>query len=129
MNVEIKRQDWTDFFESVSMRRYEWTTKVEVINPDIGDQTLTEGLPLNGMTVEAKGDQISIEISVGENTQAHQTHSIKNPMRVIFLAAADKEDDVIDIEEEDGTKTLITFLEPMSIEVGFAEVDVATATL
>lgn len=129
MNVEIKKQDWTDFFKSVGMRRYEWTTKIEVMNPEIGDQTLTEGLPLNGMTVETKGDQISIDISVGENTQAHQTHSIKNPMRVMFLATADKEDDVIDIEEEDGTKTLITFLEPMRIEVGFAEVDVATATL
>jgi hypothetical protein len=127
MNVEIKKQDWTDFFEAVSMRRYKWITKIEVLNPEIGDQTLTEGLPLNGMTAETKGDQISIDLSVGENTRVHQTHRIKNPLRVVFLAAPHKEGDVIDIEEADGTKTLITFIEPMGIIVGFGEAEVAAA--
>ena len=125
MNVDIKKQDWTDFFEAVSMRRYKWTARIEVINPEIGDQTLTDGLPLNGITAEAKDDQISIDISVGENTHAHQTHKIRNPTRVLFLAAPDKEDEVIDIEEADGTKTLITFIEPMGIIVGFVEAEVA----
>lgn len=125
MNYEIKRENWADFFESLSKRRYEWKTRIEVLNPEIGDQTLAEGLPLNGVTVETKGDRVTIDVSVGKSTDAHQTHNIKNPSRVAFLAAADKHQDVIDIEEEDGTKTLISFIEPMGILIGYMEVEIA----
>lgn len=125
MNYEIKKENWADFFESLSKRRYEWKTRIEVLNPELGDQTLTEGLPLNGVTVETKGDRTSIDVSVGENTDAHQTHNIKNPSRVAILAAADNQGDVIDIEEEDGTKTLITFVEPMGILIGYIETEIA----
>ena len=128
MNFEIKKEDWANFFESLSKRRYEWKTKVEVLNSELGDQVLTDGLPLNGVTVEINGERISIDISVGENTDAHQTHNILNPVRVVFLAAEANHGDVIDIEEGDGTKTLITFIEPMGLLFGYTELEmVATA--
>ena len=128
MNFEIVKDDWALFFESLGKRRYEWTTKVEVLKSEMGDQVLTEGLPLNGMTVEKRGDRISIDISVGENTEAHQTHNIENPVRVAFLPAETNHGDVLDIEEEDGTKTLITFIEPMGILVGYEKAEmIATA--
>ena len=123
MNYEIKRDDWAKFFEALGRRRYEWKTRIEVLNSEMGDQVLTDGLRLNGITVETKGDRTSIDISVGENAESHQTHNIQNPTRVAFLAAADNHGDVIDIEEDDGTKTLITFIEPMGIIVGYTEVD------
>lgn len=125
MNYEIKRENWADFFESLSKRRYEWKTRIEIMNPEMGDQTLTDGLPLNGVTVETRGDSTAIDISVGGNTDAHQTHHIKNPWRVAFLAAAAGQGDVIDLEEEDGTKTLITFIEPMSLLIGYTQIDIA----
>jgi hypothetical protein len=127
MNFEIKRENWADFFETLSRRRYEWKARIEVLNPEMGDQTLTEGLPLNGVTVETKGDRTSIDISVGQNIDAHETHNIKNPTRVAFLAGADVHGDVIDIEEEDGTKTLITFIEPMGILIGYIETEIAAS--
>ena len=128
MNFEIKKENWADFFESLNKRRYEWKTRIEILNAEIGDQTLTEGLPLNGITVETKGDRTSIDISVGENTEAHQTHTINNPSSVAFLAGVDTHGDVIDIEEDDGTKTLITFIEPMGILIGYIETQIAVTT-
>lgn len=125
MNLEVKKENWTDFFESLSKRRYEWKTRIEILRSDIGDQILTEGLPLNGITVENKHDRTTIELSVGENTDAHQTHMIKDPSRVAFLAGNERHADVIDVEEKDGTKTLITFIEPMGVMSGYAEVDIA----
>lgn len=127
MNFEIKKENWEDFFETLSKRRYEWKTKIEVLASEMGDQVLTEGLPLNGVTVETRGDRTTIDISVGENTDSHQTHNILNPTRIAFLAAKDGYRDVIDIEEADGTKTLITFIEPMGLLVGFTEVSIAIA--
>lgn len=130
MNFEINRENWESFFEDLTKRRYEWKTKIEILKNELGDQVLTDGLPLNGITVETKGDLSSIDISVGEGIESHQTHNIQNPTRVAFLASAGDHGDVVDIEEEDGTKTLITFVEPMSIISGyFSEVDmVATVT-
>lgn len=125
MNYEIKKENWMNFFDSLSRRRYEWKTSIEILNPEMGDQTLTEGLPLNGVTVETKGERTSIEVSVGQGAGAHQTHTIIDPSRVAFLAAADGHGDVIDIEETDGTKTLITFIEPMAILIGHMEVEIA----
>lgn len=125
MNFEIKKENWADFFNTLSKRRYEWKTKIEVLAGDMGNQVLTEGLPLNGITVETKGDFTSIDISVGENTESHQTHNIKNPTRIEFLESDDSFRDVLDIEEADGTKTLITFIEPMGIIVGYTEIDIA----
>ena len=124
MNFEIKKENWADFFDKLSKRRYEWKTRIEVLAGEMGDQVLTEGLPLNGITVETKDDSTTIDISVGENTKAHQTHNITNPTRIAFLAGPDYRD-VIDFEEEDGTKTLLTFIEPMGVIFGFTEIDVA----
>lgn len=127
MNYEIKKENWRGFFESLSKRRFEWKTRVEVLKSEMGDQVLTEGLPLNGITLEARGDRTFIDISVGEDTKFHQTHNILNPTRVAFHAAADNHGDVIDIEEVDGTKTLITLIEPMGIIVGYVETEVIAA--
>lgn len=127
MNFEIKKEMWTDFFDSLSKRRYEWKARIEVFNSEIGDQVLTEGLPLNGFTVETNGDRTTIDVSVGVNTESHQTHNIQNPTRVSYLAADESHGDVIDIEEKDGTKTLITFIQPMGLLVGFAQLEVVAA--
>lgn len=128
MNFEIKKEEWPKFLDVLGRRRYEWKTRIEVLNSEIGDQVLSDGLPLNGFTLETKGDLTMIDISVGENTGAHQTHNIKNPTRIAFLAATESNGDVVDIEEDDGTKTLITFIEPMGIIVGYAEVEMVAAT-
>jgi len=128
MNFEINKEDWAAFFESLSKRRFEWMTKVEILKTDIGDQILTDGLPLNGITTETHDGRTTIDISVGESTDHHQTHSVIDPVSVAFLAADDHHGDVINIEEKDGTKTLITFIEPMGILFGFTKIEmVATA--
>jgi hypothetical protein len=127
MNFEIERKNWMNFFDALSKRRFEWITKIEVLKSEIGDQVLTAGLPLNGITFESKDDRTTIDISVGDDTESHQTHNIKNPVRVAFLAADGVRGDVLDIEEEDGTKTLITFIEPMGILVGYTEVELVAA--
>ena len=126
MTYEIKREDWNRFFDALSKRRYEWRTEIEVLSPTLGDQILNMSLPFNGVTVEGSGEQVKLEISVGESTGEHQSHNIVNPVRVAYLAS-ETHGDVIDIEEADGTKTLIRFNEPSELLVGFAAVEVIAA--
>jgi len=127
MTYEINRDEWNAFFDALSKRRFEWKTEVEVLSPTIGDQTLNITLPFNGITVEESGERTTLNISVGETTGQHQSHNILNPTRVAYLPSAEKRSDVIDIEEADGTKTLIRFIEPSDLIVGFAAVAVTSA--
>ena len=128
MNFELKKEDWGKFFDNLSKRRYEWMTEVEVLSAGFGDQTLSNGLALNGITVETVGGGTSIDISVGESTGNHQTHTIKDPTRVAFLVGDDLHGDVVDIEEADGTKTLIKLVEPMGVLVGIAACEMELVT-
>ena len=121
MNIEIKKEQWEDFFDKLSKRRGEWMTEIEVLDPAMGDQILTRGLPLNGITAENAGGKTTIDISVGESLSNHLTHNIIDPIRVSLLSAGPNTADIVAIEEKDGTKTLIRFMEPMGILVGFAE--------
>lgn len=125
MNFEVKKNDWADFFESLSKRRFDWKTSIEVLNPEMGDQVLSHGLPLNGVTMETNGDDVTIDISVGEKRDRHQTHNIVNPKRIAFLKSDESHGEVINIEESNGTKTLITLIGPMDILRGFAAWEMA----
>ena len=118
MNYEIEQQEWSDFFNGLNKRRYDWTTNVEILNGDIGDQTLSNGLPFNGVTLERNGSSITIGVSVGEGANLHQTHNIKDPTRVAFLPTASGFSEVLDIEEADGTKTLVRFIAPGNLIAG-----------
>jgi hypothetical protein len=129
MNIEIPKNDWTNFFNALSKRRFEWTTKVEILNETIGDQVLTEGLPLNGITIGGKLDSPTIGVSVSDGIDAHQTHNIFSPGRVTFLSGDENRSDTIVVEEEDGTLNVLTFLAPMQIIFGFTEIDMLTAAL
>lgn len=129
MSYEIKQEEWKKFFDTLSKRRYEWKTEIEVLSPNMGDQTLNAALPFNGITLEESGKQTNLDISVGENTEQHQTHIIVNPTRVAFLASDGDRGDVVDIEESDGTKTLIRFVEPIDLLVGFTKIEYFSAVV
>lgn len=117
MTVNLPKEKWTQFFDDLNKRRYGWSTKIEVMNDSIGDQLLSEGLPFNGII----SDKNTIEIAIGHSTGHHQTHSISNPVKVAFLDDKDKLSSIVEIEEENGTKTLIHILEPMSVIISYTE--------
>lgn len=121
MKSEMNKENWASFFDRLSRRRYEWITEIEIVGHNVGDQTLSAGLPLNGITVETANGRTSIDISVGENSESHQTHNFVDPVKVAFLPGSNFHGDIVDIEETDGTKTLIRFVEPMGLLVGFEE--------
>ena len=127
MNFELKKEDWGIFLDNLSKRRFEWMTEIEIINDQVGHQVLSNGLPLAGVTAETVGDRTSIVITVGETTNNHITHTINDPTRIAFLVGEGAQGDVIDIEEANGTKTLIRLKEPMGLLVGIAEYEVMVA--
>jgi len=120
MTLNLPKEKWAQFFNDLSKRRFGWITKIEVMNDSIGDQILSEHLALNGITVEQNGDESTIEISVGEDT-THQSHNIVNPTKVAFLGDDEKLGSIVEIEEKNGTKTLVHIIEPMPLLVSYSE--------
>ena len=121
--LEIPKEKWTDFLDNVSKRRFGWETKVEVFDASIGDHTLSEGLSLNGITHEDKTENCTIEISLGDDTEHHQTHSISKPVQITYLSETNTRVGILEIVEENGTKTRISLLNPMPIAFGYASIE------
>jgi hypothetical protein len=128
MTIEIPKERWTKFFDDLSKRRFGWETKIEVLDESVGDQILSEGLPLNGVTFEEKSGRHELEIAVGESADQHQTHNIADPTKVAYLDEGDFLGGVIEIEDENGTKTLISLLNPMPVYVGYDEYEIVIAS-
>lgn len=121
--IEIPKEKWTEFLKDLSKRRFGWQTKVEVMDESIGDQILSQGLILNSITHEDKTGNCTIEISLGEDTENHQTHTIIKPVKIAYLNESDTKVGVVEIVEANNTKTLISLMNPMQIVVGYAKVE------
>lgn len=121
--IEIPKEKWTEFLNDFSKRRFGWQTKVEVLDESVGDQILSEGLILNGITHEDKTGNCTIEISLGEDTENHQAHTIIKPVKIAYLSETNTSVGVLEIVEGNNTKTLISLMNPMPIVVGYAKVE------
>ena len=117
--IEIPKDKWTEFLNDFSKRRFGWGTKVEVLDESVGDQILSEGLILNGITHEDKGGNCTIEMSLGENTEHHQTHTIIKPVKIAYLSENNSHVAVLEIVEANNTKTLISLMNPMPVFMGY----------
>jgi hypothetical protein len=106
---EIPRDQWTPFFDGFSTQHEGWIVSVEIIGYDIGDQEQARR-PLAGVTAEVNGRVARIEISVGNLLDGHVMHMIEAPERVWFKLPEISGDEAIEIECEDGRKTLVTFV-------------------
>ncbi len=126
ITIEIPKDKWTEFLNDFSKRRFGWETKVEVLDKSVGDQMLSEGLVLNGVTHEEKSGKCEIEISLGNNAEKHQAHIISKPSKLAYLSENETQYGVLEIEEESGTKTLISLIEPMPVYFGYASYSVST---
>ncbi len=125
LTVEIPKDKWTEFLNDFSKRRFGWETKVEVSDKSVGDQMLSEGLTLNGVTHEDKFGNSEIEISLGESVEKHQSHTISKPVKVAYLSENDSHVGVLEIEDGKGAKTLISLIQPMPVYFGYASYSVS----
>lgn len=123
MTQELPKNEWKNYFDELSIEYIDWETKVEILNSSIGVQVLTEGLPLNGITYEERNGQGKIEIIVGNNAKDHQTHSVADPIRVYSRQERDQRGEIIEIEDADGTKTIVHIVRPISVLTKYVEAE------
>jgi hypothetical protein len=114
---EIQRNEWVSFFNSFSSRHRGWLVTVEIMDPEIGDQTEVRDLPLEGITAELNErgpDQI--EILVGNRADRHVSNAVVDPKQVWLKSSDEGADEVLEIKGENET-VLIRFRSAMLPEL------------
>jgi hypothetical protein len=106
---EIQRNEWVSFFDSFSSRHRGWLVTVEIMDPEIGDQTEARDLPLEGITAELneRGPD-EIEIIVGNQADRHVSNAVVDPKQVWLKSSDEGADEVLEIKGENKT-VLIRF--------------------
>ena len=106
---EITRERWSSELDAFGVQHAGWIVTLEVMGDDVGDQLETSGLPLTGIAVELDRRPERIQIMVGGRLDAHVTHVVEGPCRVWLRDGEAPGDEVVELECDDGRRTLIYF--------------------
>jgi hypothetical protein len=112
MEGEIRRDQWKTFLDEFSKRNQLRPSRVEVFG-EIGAQEEEQLLPFLGVSFEPKGSAAgSVEILLGGETAAEPrqlSHLVLNAQRILPLTGIGGVEEGLEIEDKEGTKTLLRF--------------------
>ena len=107
---EIPRDDWPEFLDGFSLQHAGWLVTIELLDPDLGAQTLAREIPLAGITADLRGaGKGEITIIAGRAGEDHVTHGIVEPVRVFLLQNPEGADEALEIEAPGDVRTIIQF--------------------
>ena len=110
--LKTNHNEWKSFFDDFSRRNRSRLVSVEIFS-ESGAQKEVRKMPLSGMVYETdKRDSSFLEIMF-ENSRAeggnHLTHFIPNIQNISPKKFDDGCDETLEIEDAEGTKTLLVF--------------------
>jgi hypothetical protein len=113
----IPRSDWVSFFDSFSKRHQTWLVTLEIMDPEIGDQTETRDLPLIGITAElSQRGPDQIEIVIGGPSTSYVSNTILDPLEVWLKTTDAGADEILEIKGKTET-ALVRFRSAMLPEL------------
>lgn len=105
---KIEKAEWRDFLHEFSRQHDGWIASIEVMGDNLGAQKETENRPFHGVVYDpVTGDDL-IEIMSGDQ-KSHLTHTVRHPRRIWLEQSDDGADRALEIESDEGEKTLIRF--------------------
>jgi hypothetical protein len=107
-NRLVPRTEWYRFFRDFSRRHEDWLVTVRILSPGLGSQLEARDLPLEGIVAGHAGHG-PISIHMGRSPQRHIEYQVTDPRQVWVELSADGAEEALDIESEDGTKTILEF--------------------
>ena len=105
---QVPREEWSDFFQQFSLRHADSSATVRVLNPRFGCQVEMHELPLGGIVADRRG-RGPISIFAGRAPEKNVEHDIEDPIQVWVELSDAGVEEALDIESQDGTRTLVIF--------------------
>ena len=116
MQGEIQKEQWQAYLDDFSKRNSGRTADLQVLSEELGTQHEAEVLSFEGITLETKGSLASsVEIMLGGTGSADNrnlTHTVTQVRRMVPKVGADGREDALEIEAEDGARTILIFKTP-----------------
>jgi Family of unknown function (DUF5335) len=103
---EIPQAEWGSYFDALGRMDPAPTVTVEVDGEEIGAQVEADRVTLAAISYDDRDDVLVIGLSRGGHEQVE--HLVYNPRR-IYAAAGEARAGTIDVQDADGSKTLILF--------------------
>ena len=107
-NVEIPPEEWIAFFNSFSRQHQGWLANI-TITQGHEEQTEVRDCRLEGISSDHLSARDEIYLSIGRGDGGHLTHSIKNPMKVVFQRDLRGAHKGLEITSADGGRTSVRF--------------------
>jgi Family of unknown function (DUF5335) len=116
-NAEVAPEEWRKFFQQVSDELRGYDVTIEVLTDEYGDEYQAEKLPFNYLAVDNKDDEDVFIVAVGGRDRRYPPlhHLINHPTRMRADALPPDDPWTIDVEEADGTRTIVTFHSPPAL--------------
>jgi hypothetical protein len=107
-NRLVPHAEWRSFFRGFSERHEDWLVTMRVLSQALGSQIAARDVPLEGVVPgPAVGDPIAIHL--GRVPERHIEHVVKEPKRVWVQLSEQGVEAALEIESNDGTKTILQF--------------------
>lgn len=110
-NRLVPHAEWFSFLRSFSRRHKDQPVTVRVMSPGLGDQVEARDLPLEGIAAGRRPTG-PISISLGGSLTRHVEHDVPDPIQAWVKLSEDGTEEALDIESQDGTRTIIQFRSP-----------------
>jgi len=110
-NVEIPPEEWIAFFNSFSRQHQGWLANI-TITQGHEEQTEVRDCRLEGISSDHLSARDEIYLSIGRGDGGHLTHSIKNPMKVVFQRDLRGAHKGLEITSADGGVQVFAFASP-----------------
>ncbi len=107
MRNYIEQNSWNGYLTEFTKRNMSRPTWLQVLS-ELGAQSEEYGLPLNGISVEMKGDDAPrVQIMLGG--QDHLTHVVRNVESMTPQVGTDGRDEAIEFVDKNGEASLLIF--------------------
>jgi len=103
----IEPRRWNAFFAEFTTENRGAHAEIELLGGEVGHGIETEDRPFSGIAADVKDGARNVWITFASAPENHMTHGIQNVTAVRYLPGDAERGPVIEIQADDGTKTLL----------------------
>jgi hypothetical protein len=109
---KIARDQWNAFLAEFTRENRGAHARLDVIGADVGYQVETDDRPFDGVAADIKDRERIVWISFGSTPTDHLTHGVHDATAIWVLRPTGDTGPVLEIEAEDGTRTVLELSKP-----------------
>jgi hypothetical protein len=111
---EIHPNQWIPFLAQFTRENRGAHARLEIVgsSTDIGYGVETEDRPFEGVSADIKNGERTVWVAFGSRAENHMTHGIRSATAIRVLPPAESTGAVLEIEDSDGTKTILELSHP-----------------